>query len=176
LQAGFIKTGSENGSAFSFTHNHWGAREVLISEKRTPLFFVSFLRGNIMSYKDRKLVSACGFYCGACNDYISYVTHNKELLEKVAVEINKQLNINISADQVGCLGCWGDIHNLWSSSLDCKIRHCAESKNIMICALCVEFPCERFDKQFNSKSQQRKNCDRIKEIGFELWLNEKEEG
>jgi hypothetical protein len=123
----------------------------------------------------RKLIGVCGNYCGKCNDYIAYVTKDKELQKKVADEIAEQLNINITPEQVGCLGCRGSIHNTWAASIECKIRQCVEKKKILCCGLCDKFPCEIFTNQFDGNSQPRRNIDRIREIGIDSWLDGLEE-
>ena len=65
----------------------------------------------MISESKKTLIAACGCgYCGNCDDYLSYINNDKELKAKVASHIKKQLNIDIKPEQVGCLGCWGEIH------------------------------------------------------------------
>ncbi len=125
-----------------------------------------------MEIDNRKLVGACGNYCGKCNDYISYLTRDSELQKKVAEEIKLQCGMDILPDKIGCLGCWGDIHNAWSASLECKIRQCVLGKSILTCAECNDFPCKIYTEQFDIHSRQAKNIERIRKIGIDRWLNE----
>jgi hypothetical protein len=129
------------------------------------------MSGALVGRNKRKLAGACGNYCGKCNDYIAYITKNSELRGKVACEIKEQ-GVNISPDQVGCKGCWGNIHNAWSASLECKIRQCALNKSIVTCAECNDFPCEIYLSQFGDHSPQAKNINRIRQIGVESWCAE----
>jgi hypothetical protein len=119
----------------------------------------------------RKLIGACGNCCSKCNDYLAYVTKDRELRKKVAFEIKEQ-GIEVSPDQVGCQGCWGNIHNAWSASLDCKIRQCAAGKSILTCAECDDFPCNIYRNQFDIRSSQAENINRIRQIGVESWFVE----
>jgi hypothetical protein len=114
----------------------------------------------------KKLVGACGNYCGKCNDYIAYVTKDSELQMKVAEEIKGQCGMDIPPNKIACLGCWGEIHNAWSASLDCKIRQCAVNKGIVTCAECSDFPCKIYINQFDTHSPQAKNINRIRQVGI----------
>ncbi|MDD5458262.1 MAG: DUF3795 domain-containing protein [Phycisphaerae bacterium] len=125
-----------------------------------------------MKIDKRKLVGACGNYCGKCSDYIAYVTKDSELKKKVAEEIKKQFGMDISPEKIACEGCWGDIHNAWAASLECKIRQCALTKGILTCAECDSFPCKTYNEQFDNHSQQAKNINSIKQIGIDSWLLE----
>ena len=121
---------------------------------------------------ERALIAACGMYCGDCGDYLAYVGNDEGLRSKVAAEIREQLNIDLTPEQVGCLGCWGEIHTPWAASLGCEVRRCAEGKGVLSCALCDGFRCERLDHQSSRGSKARTNLCRIKEVGLEVWLNE----
>lgn len=126
----------------------------------------------MISESERALIAACGCgYCGNCDDYISYINNDKALKKRVATHIRKQLDIDVKPEQVGCLGCWGEIHTDFSSSLDCEIRKCALRNGILTCALCKEFPCERLKRRPRA-NEELANLYRIKKIGLESWLNE----
>ncbi|MEN8127733.1 MAG: DUF3795 domain-containing protein [Planctomycetota bacterium] len=125
-----------------------------------------------MSESEKKLIAPCGLYCGNCNDYIAHIKNDDDLKKKVATAINKQLNINISSEQVGCEGCWGTLHTEYSSNLDCEVRCCAEQRNILSCALCENFPCEKLQNHFKGDNKKKINLDRIREIGLDTWLCE----
>ena len=121
--------------------------------------------------RNRK-VAACGIYCGGCNDYLAYLENDDELRKKVALEVKKDTTTDVPWRKVGCQGCWGDIHNPWTASLECKIRQCVEKKGFATCASCAAFPCETFSRQFDENSNPRKNIDRIKEVGLDTWSKE----
>jgi len=121
---------------------------------------------------EKKLIAPCGLYCGHCNDYIAYINNDTDLKKKTANDINKQLDLNLNHEQIGCAGCLGNIHTDWSARLDCEVRACAIGKKILSCALCNNFSCEKLEKHFRDDNNKRENLLRIKEIGLESWLNE----
>ncbi len=84
----------------------------------------------------RLLLGVCGLYCGACYHYRASFPASKHLLE----EANRQ-----GRDLRGftCAGCRSDILYIHPGCAECRIRACAESKNIVHCGLCSEFPCDR---------------------------------
>ena len=77
---------------------------------------------------EEALIAACGGYCGHCGDYLAYVNDDKDLKKKMAAEIREQLNLDVLPEQVGCLGCWGEIHRVWCAS--CEVCGCCEQEGI----------------------------------------------
>jgi len=93
-----------------------------------------------------------------------------DLRRQVASAINKEMNLDIPLDQVGCDGCWGGIHTAWAASIGCRIRQCVEAKNFATCADCADFPCSIYLKQFADDSGQAKNIKKIKQVGLDAWI------
>ncbi len=57
---------------------------------------------------------------------------------------------------------------------DCKIRICARSKQIDVCAFCDEFPCPVLEKFAGGYQVVLTNNYRIREVGLDKWLQEQE--
>ena len=122
----------------------------------------------------RTEVGACGHYCASCLDYRALAENDDGLRRQVAVAIKKEMNRNVPLNQVGCEGCWGNIHNAWTASLACRIRQCVEAKGFVTCAKCHEFSCAIYLAQFAENSQNADNIRAIRQMGLDSWLDEKQ--
>lgn len=90
----------------------------------------------------------CGIMCALCNRHI----------------------VNGSGSCVGCS------HNGYYSE-PCKIAKCCKEKDLLHCALCKEFPCDKVIKigdfcDLNSNEHYSKTCYCISENGFDFWYQE----
>ncbi|MEW6355972.1 MAG: DUF3795 domain-containing protein [Planctomycetota bacterium] len=122
----------------------------------------------------RTEVGACGHYCAGCLDYRSLAENDDNLRRQVAATIKKEMNRDVPLDQVGCEGCWGNIHNAWTASLQCEIRQCVKAKGFATCADCRDFPCAVYLKQFAENSDYAKNIRAIQRDTLGIWLRNKQ--
>ena len=109
---------------------------------------------------EKNLAAPCGVYCGACRSYL--------LLKKDIIEERGYKS--------GCNGC--RIRNKKCSYIK---RDCAliRKNEIEFCYECDAFPCSNLKKLDDMYSKrygvsQIKNLKRLKEVGFEQWIQEKE--
>ena len=138
-----------------------------------------------MEQSEKGLIGACGGYCGGCGLYLAYVNNDEEQKKKVAKQIYELYNQEVKPEDIKCSGCHGRILGPWGNPAMCFIRKCTEEKEIITCAFCDEFPCEKLEIHFekaNKVSDETKYGDvtkadlfRQKEIGLEKWLQEKKE-
>ena len=118
----------------------------------------------------RKDVGACGHHCAACLDFRARATDDETLRRRAAAAIENELGLEIDLHKVGCDGCWGDSHNPWGASVDCRIRQCVESKSFTTCAECDEFCCDTFLAQFDEDGECAENIRAIRRLGIKKWL------
>ena len=102
---------------------------------------------------DEKLISYCGFYCGACPKY-----------------------------QKGqCSGCKGDAPDCAKGYSACKVRPCCLDNGYSSCADCQKYESVRECKDYNplmirfgqfvSRTNRRKGIEMIREKGTTEFLN-----
>ncbi len=133
------------------------------------------------------LIGCCGIYCGACPFYRSEISDlakrlkdalNAEKFNRIAVpfewvgeyrEFKKWLNFLARAKCEGCQTGGGNPF--------CSIRKCCRKKGIISCAECDEFPCDKKFLRWISERYRNwnvKNIERIRDVGYEKWLEEKD--
>ena len=57
-----------------------------------------------------------------------------------------------------------------SGNPGCEVRKCAKEKDIEICALCDNYPCELFEKYFNGYPILKSDNSVLRENGMDVWL------
>ena len=118
------------------------------------------------------LLGVCGLYCGACNHYRSSFPESGHLLEEASREGRELKGYT-------CSGCRSNALYIHTGCSECKIRACAEGKNIQHCGLCTELPCVQL-KAFQNDGRIHhldiiSNLEELKEKGADLWLIEQEQ-
>ncbi len=124
---------------------------------------------------NKKLVGVCGLYCGGCDNYLAFTNEGKHLLESEKFR-NKDL------EKLKCEGCNSGHQS--EHCFQCKMRLCAEEKNILHCSKCDNYPCDEL-KNFKSEAENwpgaihRKhifnNLEEINKSGETEWLKKSEE-
>lgn len=112
---------------------------------------------------DNKELAFCGLYCGGCGVY-----------QKTAIGIETEIDKDLF---VSCKGCASDVTTPWCT--DCDIKTCCKNQGLRFCLECEEYPCEKMNNFINDPKypyhlEVTKNMVRLKEIGNEAWIEEKE--
>lgn len=117
---------------------------------------------------DKRIVSACGLYCGACGIYLATQENDIEKLLQYALVLKQSVSITY------CDGCGADRKSALCSKI-CTFIKCTRQKSIEFCGECDEFPCEELI-DFQSKLPHRieivKSQKRLVEIAWEQWIVE----
>lgn len=111
--------------------------------------------------------SYCGLYCGACEVLLA---NERGLLEE------KAKKWKVKAEEIKCNGCKSDV--LSKYCLDCKIKSCAESKNLDYCFQCPDYPCRTLKRFKNDRYAHHSivfhNLNFIRENGIDAWIRNQE--
>ena len=85
-----------------------------------------------------RLIAYCGLDCGKCEARKATIDDDDALRAKVAKEWSELNGVEITPDQINCLGCRADgVNTVYCDSL-CPIRQCALSKGLETCGDCAE--------------------------------------
>ena len=109
-------------------------------------------------------ISFCGINCFSCPAYIAKKTNNNDLRIKTAKKWSS-IGFEIKPEQVNCDGCKSTDGILLLHCNDCKVRNCAMSKNIMTCAECPDYACEKLENLWKEIQtiEGKTNLDKIKQ-------------
>ncbi len=119
--------------------------------------------------KDKLVSAVCGLYCRACSLYIA----TEEDGERISTIANL---LGQTVEESRCTGCHSE--QLSIHCAECVIKACAEKKNVLFCAQCDEFPCERI-KEFQSKAPHRAELwealELTNKLSIEYWVKKMEQ-
>jgi len=62
-----------------------------------------------------------------------------------------------------------------SGDQECAIRICAREKGVEVCALCEQYPCERFDAFFERYPVLKQNNALLRDEGMDAWAKLQDE-
>jgi hypothetical protein len=107
----------------------------------------------------------CGLYCGACFIMNAYTQNRDDCLPQDWID-------PLDGKEIKCYGCKSEL--VFENCCGCRIRSCAQSKDIDFCNNCSEFPCKNIKRLENTNLAHLKvaihSLDIIKEIGVQEWL------
>ena len=128
-------------------------------------------------------VGYCGLYCGLCASRRRIPTQARILrdtlqregydrgyydvpgLEEVFATFWKGLNLLADRPCPGCRAGAGDP--------GCTIRSCAQGRDVEVCPLCTDFPCERLAGLRNYPLWMA-DAARLRQVGLARWIGEQE--
>ena len=114
-----------------------------------------------------KLLAYCGLKCGGCQIYLATRETDKEKQAKMRVQmaefIREEYGITTKPkDVTDCDGCRTSAGRLWSGCSKCEIRKCAQEKDCLTCAHCIEYPCDNLQKFLAEYSISKSHLEEIR--------------
>jgi hypothetical protein len=112
------------------------------------------------------MIAYCGLACDTCQIHLATLETNISKKAEMRVSIAEQLSKIYGTTPkpeiiTDCDGCKIKDGRLFTGCVDCVIRKCAISKNLLNCAFCNDFTCEKLEKHYTFDPGSR---DRLIEI------------
>jgi hypothetical protein len=98
----------------------------------------------------QEMVAYCGIVCTECPAYKATKNNDNKARAKVAEEWSKQFQHNLKAEDINCSGCLAVAEIQFGYCSLCDIRKCGSDREVLNCAYCVEYPCDRLS-DFHAK-------------------------
>jgi hypothetical protein len=131
---------------------------------------------------DKKYICYCGLYCGNCAVKAKIAPTSKILYEemkKAGFEDIMHLLpggdgfwpfLKDMADGGICISCQDG-----SGNPGCAVRICAKEKGVEVCALCENYPCEKFNAYFEGYPVLKHDNTLLREEGMDAWAKLQDE-
>ena len=109
----------------------------------------------------------CGLACHSCAIYLATREKDEEKSYKMRIDIAQEIKKRYGQeckpeDVTDCDGCIAETGRLFSGCKDCRIKKCAEKKDIENCAYCGEYPCETLREFFDKDPEAKDRLDKIR--------------
>jgi hypothetical protein len=114
-----------------------------------------------------EMIAYCGLDCVECRAFKATQAKDYELKRQIAKHWSDQGEIKFKPEDIDCNGCKSDTISGFCRKI-CKIRPCAQERQVKTCAHCDNYPCDIL-KEFLSKEEAvaTKNLEKIrKTLGF----------
>jgi len=118
----------------------------------------------------------CGLYCGNCAVMAKVAPASRELYDEMKKAGFEEI-IHLMpgggdfwtflmgmAEEGVCVSCKDG-----SGNPGCTVRICAKEKGVEVCALCEEYPCDKFDAFFQGYPILKNDNELLREQGMDAW-------
>lgn len=110
-----------------------------------------------------KIIAYCGLICTDCPAYIATQADDRAALEKVAAQWREEFDApNITVESILCDGCLTHDGRKCSHCFECDIRACGLERNVVNCAHCADYGCDKLERFFGFAPDARTILDGIR--------------
>ena len=108
-----------------------------------------------------KMIAFCSLDCSVCPAFIATQADDYRKRTETARIWSEQYHADIKPEDINCDGCISRSGRLFNYPRVCEIRKCSIDKQILNCAHCPEYACEKLAAFFALAPQAKENLDRI---------------
>jgi len=108
-----------------------------------------------------EMIAYCGLDCNECRAFKATQAKDFEWKGQIAKQWTEGLKVEFKPEDINCRGCKSDTISGWCRKI-CKIRPCAEERNVETCAHCDNYPCDKLKEFQSNEAVATKNLERIR--------------
>jgi hypothetical protein len=113
-----------------------------------------------------KMIAYCGLACGNCPIHLATLETNISDQTKMRLQIAEQISKIYGTTPkpeiiTDCDGCKINYGRLFTGCAECGIRKCAIMKNMINCAYCSDYACEKLEKHYKFDPDSRNRLEEI---------------
>jgi hypothetical protein len=108
-----------------------------------------------------KVIAYCGLICNDCPAFIATKEDNQRKRIDLAKKWSSE-SYTVTPADISCMGCTSNCGSVFKFCGECEIRICGLEKEVLNCAYCNDYPCDKLDKPFEMSPQNKELLDKIK--------------
>ena len=108
------------------------------------------------------MIAFCGLDCGECPTFLATRENDDQKRKEVAELWSKQYQAQFNLEDINCDGCLSKNGRLFSHCTVCEIRKCGREKDLINCAHCNDYPCQKLNNFFMMVPQSKITLDEIR--------------
>jgi Protein of unknown function (DUF3795) len=109
------------------------------------------------------MISCCGLDCSKCEGYLATQADDNEMRASVAKEWSERYKADIKAEHINCDGCCSDGRKFFYCSDMCELRKCCLEKELVNCAACNMYACDKLEAFFQLAPETRAALDALRQ-------------
>jgi len=109
-----------------------------------------------------RMIGVCGLVCTECPAFLAYQTDDDDLRVRTASEWSEMYNADLTPEDINCTGCMSKEGVQIAHCNVCEIRKCGLEKNVLNCALCDDYICDKLSEFFNYAPEAKDTLDGIR--------------
>jgi hypothetical protein len=109
------------------------------------------------------MIGYCGITCSECPAMLATVKDDDQERARVAQMWSEQFKVTLNAEDINCNGCLSTTEPLFSHCKVCEIRKCGQEKQVMNCAYCDDYDCEKLTKFLDMVPEARSKLEKIRQ-------------
>ena len=110
-----------------------------------------------------KIIAICGIVCSECSGFLATQQDNNDERKRIAELWSRQYNATIKPEDINCDGCTSNGKRLFGYCNVCEIRRCGNEKNVVNCAFCDQYTCDKLTKFFTMSPEAKKSLEYIRQ-------------
>ncbi len=103
-------------------------------------------------------LSYCGLNCARCPVYVASPEQRRSRLG-LAEQWSSLLKLDITPEQITCLGCQAPEGPGIAICQDCEVRRCGRKRGVATCAHCPDYGCDLLREFWDQAPWARRNLD-----------------
>jgi hypothetical protein len=108
------------------------------------------------------MIAFCGLDCGVCPAYEATQNNDDEGRKKVAETWSSQYGVDVKAEEINCDGCTSSTGPHFKYCNVCEIRKCGLERDLVNCAHCGDYACQKLGKFFEMAPDAKKRLDGVR--------------
>ena len=109
------------------------------------------------------MLSCCGLDCSKCEGYLATQADDDEMRTSVAKEWSERYQVDIKTEHINCDGCRSDGRKFFYCSDMCELRKCCLEKDLINCAACDMYACDKLEAFFQLAPEVRAALDALRQ-------------
>lgn len=107
-----------------------------------------------------EMIAYCGLRCNECEVFKVSQANDYEQKKQIAKHWSDQFEAKFKPEDVDCRGCKSDKLSGWCRKI-CKMRTCAEERQVKTCAHCDDYPCGNMKEFLTDEPVATENLEKI---------------
>jgi hypothetical protein len=109
-----------------------------------------------------KMIAYCGLVCTECPAFVATLENDDAKRKAVAEMWSKQYKMAVKTEDINCDGCKLEGKRLIGYCNICEIRKCGKQKQVVNCAYCDDYGCEKLTKFTNMAPEAKASLEKIR--------------